>query len=164
MKSTLIMALIGAASAKWGFGSCPKVESMKTLDMERYAGHWYEIYRDEHSWYTHCADCVTKEFELNQNGNLDLYFRGFYNWHGWGKYSGIGGEVSECGTSAGLFESSTCKAAQISFHSTCLPQTTTITILVTSVKISMDSFMLTTWPSLPEPQRCLRRSKRRSEP
>ena len=110
MKSTSIMALIGAASAKWGFGTCPKVNSMESLDMERYAGHWYEIYRDVHGWYTQGADCVTKEFELNQAGNLDLYFRGFYNWHGWGKYSGVGGEISECGSSNGLFESSTCKA------------------------------------------------------
>ena len=110
MKSSAIIASIGAASAKWGLGSCPKVNYMEAIDMERYAGHWFEVYRDEHNWYTQYADCVTKEFELNQNGNLDLYFRGFYNWHGWGKYSGVGGEISDCGTSSGLLQSSTCMA------------------------------------------------------
>ena len=102
--------MIGAASAKWGFGACPKVEMMETIDMTKYAGHWFEIYRDTHNMYTQGADCVTKEFEINDNGNLDLYFRGFYNWHGWGKYSGVGGEVTDCGASNGLLAGSTCMA------------------------------------------------------
>ena len=65
--------------------------------MAAYSGHWFEVYRDKHNMYTSWADCVTKEFELNQNGTLDLYFRGYYNIHGWGKYSGINGEISDCG-------------------------------------------------------------------
>ena len=53
------------------------------------------------------ADCVTKEFQLNQEGNLELYFRGFYNLYGWGKYEGVNGELSDCG---GSLEGSTCMA------------------------------------------------------
>ena len=110
MKSSAIIASIGAASAKWYLGSCPMVNYMESLDMERYAGHWFEVYRDEQNWYTQYADCVTKEFELNQKGNLDLNFRGFYNWYGWGGYSYVEGEISDCGTSSGLLKNSTCMA------------------------------------------------------
>ena len=112
MKSASIL-LIGAASAKWGLGSCPKgIEYMNNLDMEAYSGHWFEVYRDQWNMYTTMADCVTKEFEFNENGNLDLYFRGFYNFHGWGKYSGINGELSQCGTSNSFYgEPYTCQAS-----------------------------------------------------
>ena len=107
MKSTVI-AMIGSTAAKWGFGGCPQVEFMDNLDMPAYSGHWFEIYRDKHNMYTQGADCVTKEFEYNKDGNLDLYFRGYYNWHGWGKYSGVNGELSDCGSN--MLGSSTCMA------------------------------------------------------
>ena len=108
MKQVSIIAMIGAASAKWGMGECPEVEFKENIDMAAYSGHWYEVYRDSHNMYTAWADCVTKEFELNQDGSLDLYFRGFYNLHGWGKYSGIDGKLFDCGENS--LSSGTCMA------------------------------------------------------
>ena len=108
MKTVSFVAMLSATSAKWGFGECPTVEFMETLDMPAYAGKWYEVYRDKHNAMEWMADCVTKEFETNENDNLDLYFRGFYNAWGFGKYRGVGGEISDCGHN-GLADS-TCMA------------------------------------------------------
>ena len=56
--------------------------------------------------YTCHADCVTKEFSLNNEGNVDLYFRGFYNLFGWGFYNGIDGTMYNC--DEGNADSPTC--------------------------------------------------------
>ena len=108
MKTVSFVAMLGATSAKWGMGECPIVESLSDIDMPAYSGKWYEVYRDKHNFHEHFADCVTKEYEMNKAGNMDLYFRGYWNAFGWGKYGGIGGEVSDCGTN-GLSDS-TCMA------------------------------------------------------
>ena len=108
MKSFALAALLGATSAKFHFGWCPSVQNVEDFDAAAYAGKWYEVYRDRHNMHTHFADCVTKEFDVNEDGNMDLYFRGFYNIHGWGKYMGIGGVMSDCDT--GSADSYTCKA------------------------------------------------------
>ena len=52
---------------------------MSNFDPARYAGKWYEILRDPGNPMTIATDCVTKKFALDSNGNLDLYFRGFYH-------------------------------------------------------------------------------------
>lgn len=61
-----------------------------------YTGKWYEVYRDKWNPHTMMADCVTKEYSMNPQGEIDLYYRGYYNMLGWGKYSGIGGKVFDC--------------------------------------------------------------------
>ena len=109
MKSLTSIALLGAVSAKWHLGKCHDVEYIEKFDKVAYTGKWYEIYRDQYNMWTTSADCVTKEFSLNEKGNVDLYFRGYYNWHGWGKYSGIDGEISEC--EGGSSDSYTCLAS-----------------------------------------------------
>ena len=44
--------------------------------------------------YTISTDCVTKEFALNQDQDLDLYFRGYYNFLF--KYMGVNGTMYQC--------------------------------------------------------------------
>ena len=47
MKVSLAVALLAnMASAKMGLGPCPEVEAMTDLDVERFAGNWYQISRD----------------------------------------------------------------------------------------------------------------------
>merc|ERR1711981_1006560 len=67
---------------------------MDSIDKERYVGHWYEIYRDNWNMWTIGADCITKEFELNSDGDIDLYFRGNYLYAG---YQGVKGKMYYCG-------------------------------------------------------------------
>ena len=95
MKSITFAALLGLSAAKFRLGWCPDYQTQENFDAEAYSGQWFQVYRDRHNWWTRGADCVTKEFELTEDGNLDFYFRGFYNWHGWGKYLGIGGELTD---------------------------------------------------------------------
>ena len=67
---------------------------MKNFDAKKYAGHWYEIVRDDGNVYTPLwTDCVTKEFQLNRYGDVDLYFRGRYPIVG---YKGVDGTMYEC--------------------------------------------------------------------
>ena len=39
-------AAIAAAGPRWGEKTCPEFDSMANVDLERYAGTWYEIVRD----------------------------------------------------------------------------------------------------------------------
>ena len=66
---------------------------MENFDQDRYIGHWYEIKRDWWNVFTIMADCVTKEFEENEDGNVDLYFR--VNQPIWGYY-GATGTLYDC--------------------------------------------------------------------
>ena len=60
-------------------GRCPRdISYIQDFDPKRYAGKWYEFLRDPGNPMTIATDCVTKEFALDSDGNLDLYFRGYY--------------------------------------------------------------------------------------
>ena len=102
------MFMIGEAEGKLSWGECPKVSYLEKFDKSAYVGKWYEIFRDKHNLYTHHADCVTREFASNKEGNVDLYFRGFYNLFGWGFYNGIDGTLYNC--DEGSADSFTCMA------------------------------------------------------
>ena len=41
-----------------------------------------------------CIDCVTKEFAKRDDGNINLYFRGYYHWMF--RYMGVNGVMSDC--------------------------------------------------------------------
>lgn len=97
--STAAVALIGSTEAKFHHGGCPHVEYMQTFDKKAYVGEWYEIFRDRHNMYTHHAECVTKEFDVNDEGAVDLYFRGLYDSHWWHGYHGVQGTMYNCGKS-----------------------------------------------------------------
>ena len=73
------LALLSTASARMSFGSCPDVKYIDNFKPADYAGKWYEIVRDRFNPYTVSADCVTKEFKVNADGDIDLNFRGYYN-------------------------------------------------------------------------------------
>ena len=64
---------------------------MDDFKPQAYSGKWYEIVRDRLNPYTISTDCVTKEFGMNKQGDVDLYFRGYYSLLG--RYSGIDGTM-----------------------------------------------------------------------
>ena len=97
MNKLTMIALIGAAEAKFRWGGCPKVDYVTEFDKEAYLGEWYEIFRDKHNMYTHGAECVTKEFEETDEGAVSLYFRGLYSGHWWSGYHGVAGTMYGCG-------------------------------------------------------------------
>ena len=61
---------------------------MPDFDQEKFVGHWYEVERDYLNLYTLFTDCTTQEFQMTEDGNVDLYFRGDYPFFG---YHGVGG-------------------------------------------------------------------------
>ena len=74
------------------FGECPKnVDYVTNLDKARYAGRWYEIEKDLEFPMTIGATCTYKDFTLDSNGDLDLWF-GAYYWPMF-KYMGVGGTM-----------------------------------------------------------------------
>ena len=85
---------IGAASARLTAGSCPDIEYTADFDANKYAGKWYEQVRDRFNPFTITTDCVTKEFAPDENNDIQLYFRGYYNMF-W-RYSGVEGMMYQC--------------------------------------------------------------------
>ena len=67
---------------------------MENFNPQAYVGKWYEIVRDRLNPYTISTDCVTKEFGLNADGDVDLYFRGYYSILF--RYNGIDGTLYQC--------------------------------------------------------------------
>ena len=77
---TFLVSDIEKSNALMSLGRCPRdIPYITNFDPARYAGKWYEILRDPGNPMTIATDCVTKEFSLDSNGNLDLYFRGYYH-------------------------------------------------------------------------------------
>jgi len=108
MKLHLCLAslIFGAAESKMTPGKCPQVEYVDDFQADQYVGKWYEIFRDKWNKYTLGTDCVTKEFSKGADGNVDLYFRGYYHWMF--KYSGINGRMYNC--DEGSSDTFTCQA------------------------------------------------------
>merc|ERR1711998_9081 len=104
IKSTLAMA--AAIQAKISIGSCGDVKMIENFDKTRYVGKWFELVRDRMNPYSISSDCTTKEFALNDDGDVDLYFRGYYGLAG--KYMGVNGELYQC--DEGSPEPFTCMA------------------------------------------------------
>ena len=107
MKFTAIVALAGAAQAALSFGKCPTVEYVDKFDATKYAGQWYNVYKDRWMPYTLTADCITQNFTPREDGNVDLYFRGYY----WAlaDYMGVNGTMFQCGE--GSKDTWTCQAS-----------------------------------------------------
>ena len=92
--SLALASLMETSEAKMGLGQCPEVSIVENFDKTRFAGQWYEQVRDRTNPYTLFTDCVTMEFALNQDEDLDLYFRGYY--YLLFKYNGVNGTMYQC--------------------------------------------------------------------
>ena len=85
----LTAALLMSTEARMSFGECPTVDNVTTLDKTRYAGKWYQIEGDMTFPYTMGASCVYKDFTVDSNNDLDLWF-GQYSMF---RYLGGGGKM-----------------------------------------------------------------------
>ena len=91
MKTTLLLALASTASAQFSWGTCPDVDHV-AVDSASFAGEWYEVARGAVPLSSY--ECTTQQFVLNDDGDLDFYFRANFL----GFYNGIGGTAT-CGES-----------------------------------------------------------------
>ena len=97
MRSQLILfasAALVSAGDVWG-EKCKKAGvdfQPKNIDLNQYAGTWYEIQRDVSAWYEFTATCVTGKYAIsNWDSNVyDAKFRGFY-WMMWWGYQNMDG-------------------------------------------------------------------------
>ena len=100
MKTALMtMALIAATDARMGFGACPKADMQPNFDAAAHSGQWYEHQRDAQFTFEMGQECGTQNFRAGANGSWDLYFRAQF-WMMFGAYMGVGGNLTECGTSS----------------------------------------------------------------
>ena len=102
-----LAALMTTTEAKLGFGKCKsKPEFVDKFDAAAYAGKWYEAYRDKWMPYEISADCVTQHFTPQEDGTMNLYFRGYY----WAllDYMGVSGSMFDC--DKGSKDTWTCQA------------------------------------------------------
>ena len=91
LSALLLISPLTVSYGKVSFGKCPKVKYMEDFNPKAYVGKWYEIVRDRLNPMTISTDCVTKEFGLNTDGDVDLYFRGYYSLLF--RYNGAGGTL-----------------------------------------------------------------------
>lgn len=112
MNTKTVLALtasaIMTADARMGFGACPAVNNVLTLDNAAFAGKWYEIKRDASFTYEMGQECETQEYKLNADGNLDLYFRAMFPMMAF-TYQGVDGTLFNCEDS--LANEATCQAS-----------------------------------------------------
>jgi apolipoprotein D and lipocalin family protein len=75
MMITLIgLGILAAATAAPGVpqGTEPVVRSVDAVDLERYAGRWFEIARLPNRFQKRCGCCVTASYELRPDGRLTV--------------------------------------------------------------------------------------------
>ena len=77
-KLAVLAGSLSMAQAMLGFGACPKPALISSMDTTAFQGQWYEIERDFMFPMEISATCVTQEYKLNSDANLDFRFRGWY--------------------------------------------------------------------------------------
>ena len=60
-------------SAIYGQAPAAGLEPVASIDLERYAGRWYEIARSYNRWQKVCAGEVIAEYVMRPDGRLDVY-------------------------------------------------------------------------------------------
>ena len=112
MNTKTVLALtasaIMTAEARMGFGACPEVSTVQSLDNAKFAGKWYEIKRDASFTYEMGQECETQEYKLNADGDLDLYFRAMFPMMAF-TYQGVDGTMYKCGDE--LASGATCEVS-----------------------------------------------------
>ena len=93
--SALLLTAGVQASLAWG--SCPKVASQETFEVERYGGLWYEIVRDKYMPFEFFANCVNAIYTPRSDGTVDVLNRAVLPFYGWYGLTGKGVESNEGG-------------------------------------------------------------------
>ncbi|XP_055957002.1 apolipoprotein D-like [Patella vulgata] len=61
-----------------GFGGCPDAKPLAHLDLNRYLGKWYELYKMP-NLFEGGQTCVTANYSVKANGHIKVYNHGFTN-------------------------------------------------------------------------------------
>ena len=86
---------VSTTSAKLGFGACPKVNFMTEIDMDKYAGPWYTVKRDDSKNPMYMSRCDMKEFKNLGDGKGLLHAASFVGEET--GYKQFNATLSECG-------------------------------------------------------------------
>merc|ERR1711990_273809 len=87
------LTLPNLAEARISYGACPTVEDMGDIEHERYMGKWYTIKREFYSRYSLFSECGTRNYEIREDGEVDLVYRVWTPWRG---YSAGKGTIYDC--------------------------------------------------------------------
>lgn len=66
-----LLVLFPLASAKLGWGGCPKQQLVANFDINKYLGDWFEYVRDS-SMPFESGECSTAHYELKANGKVKV--------------------------------------------------------------------------------------------
>ena len=79
--AALLLLTESAEASRTYKAKCPTtIPVVKTLDLSKYVGRWYELKRDRGTPYEYDSVCVTATYQKNSNGGIDVYNRGWYWW------------------------------------------------------------------------------------
>lgn len=82
---------------------------MDSFQPQKYTGRWFDILQDKDTYERWQIDCITKEFAMIEEGDVDLYFRGRHYWQSVGnQYRGVNGVLYRC--DEGSATTQTCMA------------------------------------------------------
>eukprot|EP00347_Sterkiella_histriomuscorum_P019149 403342759 len=74
---TLLLSLTSdQVQARFSLGLCDNPNLVQNFDVAKYAGVWYEIYRDSETPFEKNSKCVTANYGLNRDNTLSVYNRG----------------------------------------------------------------------------------------
>jgi apolipoprotein D and lipocalin family protein len=73
---SLVCLLLALPTLAWtDDGQAGEVRAVEELDLEKYAGRWYEIARLPNRFQNDCASDVTATYELREDGRIDVINR-----------------------------------------------------------------------------------------
>ncbi|KAK6182879.1 hypothetical protein SNE40_010464 [Patella caerulea] len=72
------VCLVTVFAQKFGFGSCPNAKPLAQLDINRYLGKWYEIYKFN-SFFEINQECITANYSIKADGHIKVFNRGTTN-------------------------------------------------------------------------------------
>ena len=71
-KTLSALILVEQVASTYSEGPCPSITPVKPFDSARYVGQWYEIYRDQSTPFEKGAKCVTAQYSLRDDGDLNV--------------------------------------------------------------------------------------------
>lgn len=100
MKNIIATAsVLATVNGSFWFGFCPDVPKVENFDYEKFAGTWYEIYRDKGHHAISNQQCTEDEYKATNKGkSMKLkrkYERKFWHWDiFWNGWSNIGDQLN----------------------------------------------------------------------
>ncbi len=71
-RSIAIVVLLALTSATSAAGPAPEPKTVARVDLQRYAGRWYEVARYPNRFQKHCTGDVVAKYTLRPDGKIDV--------------------------------------------------------------------------------------------